>query len=282
MRRLLAALGLIAAISDAFAGELALPTLRGSNNLVPETPAYLRWSGFYAGGQVGMGIANADFANATQGLIEFALRDLALENEAHPSAWQVLGKTDTRGSSVGAFVGYNSRFDDVILGLDFNYSRTSFTAGAPSFPIARLTTAGGIGYAVELTGSASLHVTDLATLRARAGYAVGSVLPYFTVGLAAARADFSRSATVFAAQNPPTGYPSVPCDPQAGCTEIFRSNSETKNGTFIYGWSIGGGLDMLVLPNVFVRAEYEYVGFGNVGDIKAAIGTGRLGVGVKF
>jgi len=282
MRRLLAALGLIVAISDAFAGDLMLPTLRGSDNLVPGNPTYPRWSGFYAGGQVGIGLANMDFAGATRGLIAFSLRELALENEQHPSTWQVLEKADTKASSIGGFVGYNTRFDDVILGLDFNYNRASFNANAPISPIGRITSAGGNTYLVNLTGSASLHITDVAGLRARAGYAVGNFLPYFTIGVAAGRADFARSATASGAENPPTGYPTVPCDPLAGCTVFSFTRSEAKQGAFMYGWSMGGGIDMLVLPNVFVRAEFEYIAFTSIAEIKAAISTGRLGLGVKF
>jgi len=37
-----------------------------------------------------------------------------------------------------------------------------------------------------------------------------------------------------------------------------------------------------LLPNVFVRAEWEYIQFFPVQDFKIHIATGRVGVGVKF
>jgi opacity protein-like surface antigen len=279
MRRLLAAVGLIASLSNACAGEVDLATLRGSNDLLPGTPTYMRWSGFYFGGQVGYGHSTMDFSEATQSLVAFALRELALENEVHPSTWQVLGKAYPTSGSVGGFFGYNTRFDDLILGMDFNYSRTSFFANATSSPISRVTAAGGNTYLLTITGDASLRVTDVFTARARAGYAVDNWLGYATIGAAVGRADYTRTATAFGQENPAT-----PCDGSADppCTPFSFTESEAKKGAFIYGWAVGGGIDVLVMPQVFVRAEYEYVSFAPVGQIKAAVGIGRLGLGAKF
>jgi opacity protein-like surface antigen len=279
MRRLLAALGLIVAISDASAGEIAFPTLRGSNGFVPETPTYLRWSGIYAGGHVGYGYSSMDFREATQSLIAFSLRELALESEQHPSTWQVLGKSDTKGVSAGGFVGYNVRFDETVLGLDFNYSRASFYSAAPMTPISRLTSANGNTYGVTITGDASLRITDIATLRARAGYAVDNWLPYATIGVAVGRVDFTRTATVSGEENPAAICPS-PGPP--ACTPFSFTESEAKSGAVIYGWSVGGGIDVMAMPNVFVRAEYEFVNFGRIAEIRAVTSLGRLGIGFKF
>ncbi len=38
----------------------------------------------------------------------------------------------------------------------------------------------------------------------------------------------------------------------------------------------------MLMPNMFLRAEFEYVAFSPVWDIKANIQTGRVGLGVKF
>jgi opacity protein-like surface antigen len=274
MRRLLAAVGLMAAISNASADELLLPTLRGSNDLVPGNPIYLRWSGFYVGGQTGLGIASADFAHATESLIAFSLRELALENQAKPSTWQVLGKADTRGASAGVFAGYNVRYDDVVLGIDVHYNRGSFTATAPEFPIARSTSAGGNDYVVQLNGNASLHITEFGGLRVRAGYAVGNLLPYLTGGLAVGRADISRSATASGTETVPTDPPTV--------TPYSFTQSESRIGAFIYGWSVGGGIDVMLLPNVFLRGELEYVGFVQTAETNFGLKLGRLGAGFKF
>ena len=42
---------------------------------------------------------------------------------------------------------------------------------------------------------------------------------------------------------------------------------------FAYGYTAGLGLDVIVLPNVFLRAEWEYVQFFPVQDIKIHLNT---------
>jgi outer membrane immunogenic protein len=213
MRRLLVALGLIASISRAFAADYELPTLRGSDSFVPAAPAVAaccpRWSGFYAGVQLGYGVASMDFVASTQDLVAHMLRELALEAEAQPSTWQVLGKADTHSSSYGGFIGYNIGWESLIIGVEFNYSRTSFSADAPISPITRVTAAGGNTYLVTLTGGASMHITDVATLRTRAGYEIGNVLPWVMIGAAAGRADLMRFASAFGQENPNPVCPSA-------------------------------------------------------------------------
>src|SRR3954452_22968486 len=106
MRRLLVALALLASVTGASAGDFELPDLsplRGSTPYVPAAPTFTRWSGFYAGGQLGYGNSSFDFSGATQPLFAFMLRELALENEQHPSTWKVLGKADHTGTSGGGF-----------------------------------------------------------------------------------------------------------------------------------------------------------------------------------
>jgi outer membrane immunogenic protein len=49
-----------------------------------------------------------------------------------------------------------------------------------------------------------------------------------------------------------------------------------------FGYSAGVGADFLLFPNVFVRAEYEFVKFLPVSDFRSQIHSGRLGMGFKF
>jgi outer membrane immunogenic protein len=282
MRRLFVVLGLIASITGASAQEYEIPTLRGSDSFVPDAPGPLyrpRWSGFYAGGQVGGGVASTDFSGATRELVAHELRELALENEQHPSLWQVLGKTDTKSASYGAFVGYNIGWEGVILGIELNYSRSNFSTDAPVSPLSRVTSAGCCTYLVNLTGSSSMNITDFGTLRARAGYEVGNFLPYAMIGLAFGRANITRSATASGQENPAAICPSAGPSP---CTPFLFTESEAKNGAFIYGWALGGGLEIMIMPKVFLRGEYEYVAFSPIWEIKANIHTVRGGLGYKF
>jgi outer membrane immunogenic protein len=286
MRCLVVALSLIASIGGASAQEFELPTLRGSDVFAPAAaPCCPQWGGFYVGGQVGAGFSSVDFSQSTQSPIANVLQQTALENVVQPSTWQVLGKTDVRGASWGGFVGYNSRWEGAILGLEVNYSRTNLSADAPIAPLSLQTAAGGNTYNVTLTGSASTHITDLMTLRARAGYEVGNFMPFAMIGVAAARADLATSATISGQQNPPPpAVPPTPCGPPQtpNCLPFSLSGGSSKDGAFIYGWSIGGGLEVMVMPNVFLRGEYEYVAFSPIWNIKASVQTARVALGYKF
>jgi opacity protein-like surface antigen len=276
MRRLLVALALIGFVSDAVAGEFEMPTLRGSSAyeeapFVVGTPSYTRWSGFYAGAEIGYGSAHVDFSKATQSLIAFQLRELALESQQHPSTWQILGQKDTASTSYGGFAGYNSQWDDVILGVELNYSAANFFATAPNSPITRVTSAGGNTYLVQITGAGTMNITDYGTARARAGYIMKNFMPYAFVGLAVGRADITRSATVSGTE---TAGNTV--------TPFSFTGSETKNGAWLTGWAAGGGLEVLMMPNVFLRGEYEYASFAGVSGIKASVSTVRIGAGLKY
>ena len=57
--------------------------------------------------------------------------------------------------------------------------------------------------------------------------------------------------------------------------------SETRNW-FAYGYTVGVGFDFAVTSNIFVRAEWEYVQFSAINDVRVSMNSGHLGVGVKF
>jgi outer membrane immunogenic protein len=276
MRRCLVVFCLLALVTPTYAQDFDMPTLRGSSPFVPAAPQYVRWAGFYGGVQVGRSSSEMNFAGATKDLVGYLLRNTALEAEEAPSQWATLGKANPSGISYGAFIGYNVQFSDVVFGFDLHYNRPSnFTATAPATPIRRVTSAGGNTYDVTVEGSASMNITDYGSARLRAGWILGNFLPYGTVGFAVGRADISRSAHVFGQENP--------ADPCIGtCTPFDFSINETKNSQFLYGWSAGGGLDVMVMPNVFLRGEFEYISFVKAQGILAQIGTARVGGGVRF
>ena len=276
MRRLLVVLGLIASITGVSAQEYEIPTLRGADSWVPDAPGPLyrpRWSGFYVGGQLGYGAGTFDFSRTTQDLIAHQLRETQLQSEQHPSTWSVLGQNSTRGTSAGGFVGYNIGWECLILGFELNYSASNFSSTAPVSPIGRRVVVGSNIDDVDLTAAASMRITDYGTLRARAGYIINGFMPFFMIGAAFGRADVARSATTTVTQTPADG--SAP-----PATFVF-SEAEAKKA-WIYGWSLGGGLEVMVMPKVFLRLEYEYIAFVPIMEIKAQVQTARVGLGYKF
>jgi outer membrane immunogenic protein len=279
MRRLLVALALLGLVSDAFAADYTPPVLRGSDSFLPATPTYFRWSGFYAGGQVTYGSGNADFSSATDPLTAFALRNTVLEGQVGVSSWNVLGTADTGAAGFGGFVGYNTQWDDVVLGLELNYTRSSFNITAPNNPLGLNVTDTEGNFNVLSSGSASEKIQDFAVLRARAGWAFDNFLPYATVGLAVGRADLNVTSTLLV-QNTINPIP-VPAPACALATCVITS-SQSKTNAFLYGYSVGGGLEMALTRNIFARGEYEYIQWAPIWQITSHLNMTRLGVGFRF
>src|SRR6185437_8424341 len=87
-----------------------------------------------------------------------------LEDVVHPSSWPALGSASTSGSGFGGFVGYNMQFQDLIIGVEGNYTHGPETLRASQTPILdRIVTAGSLQYTVSVTGSAVLTPKDVKT-----------------------------------------------------------------------------------------------------------------------
>lgn len=99
--------------------------------------------------------------------------------------------------------------------------------------------------------SSSLKLVDYATMRARAGYAFGQFLPYGFIGGAVARMNYATTAS-------------------------------SRTNAYSAGFTAGLGIDVALMPNVFLRGEWEYVAFSPVGAIRSSTNTARVGIGVRF
>lgn len=276
MRRWVVAFWLIGLVSDASAGELGLPTLRGSN-FTAGTPQYFNWSGFYGGGHGVYSASGMDFAGSTSTLIAYILRNTTIEDTLHASTWTTLPRTSTSGTGYGGFIGYNTQWDDAVLGAEISYNHVQLYSSATDI-ISRFMTQNNVKYSATINSAASLRITDFATVRGRAGYAMGQFLPYVTLGATVARANIVRSATVTELEYDVTDAANPILI--GGIGTVTRN--ENKNGTFIFGYSASLGMDVMILPNLFARAEWEYVKFQNIDGIMANINSARVGMGLKF
>jgi opacity protein-like surface antigen len=271
-RGLRAGLAALALILMAPAGAIAadMPELlRGSY-----TPTYTRWEGFYFGGQAAYLSGGADFGNATQPLVAYILRNTFIEDTFGVSNWTTLGRRDANSTGFGAFIGYNAQWDDVVLGLEANYTKTNWMVSS-SDSISRHMDSGVTRYAATVDASSSIKLIDYTSIRGRAGYVMGHFMPYGMVGLVVGRADIMKSATVTETETTiSTGVVTGGLGP--------TTDTDNQSGKFIYGYSAGLGLDMALTPNIFVRGEYEYVQFFGLGGLKYYLNTARAAVGLKF
>jgi opacity protein-like surface antigen len=267
-------------LAFAFAPSAFADVLSWLTGAQPAAPMNVNgWAGIYIGGQVSYSGAGGDFSKTTQAPLAFALRELTLENEQQPSSWTVLGQANHSAAGFGGFAGYNTQFERLVLGVEANYDQANLSLTAPNSPISRLVTAGGIPYDVTVTGSGSVTDLNFGTLRARGGWALGNFLPYAFAGVAVGHSNINIVGTTFGVQNPPLGCPAGTSPP---CVPFSFTGTAGKNGEWMVGFTFGGGLDVALTRNVFLRAEYEYVQFAPLANLVVDVNTVRGGLGIKF
>ncbi len=283
-RGLRAALATLVLILTAPAGAIAadMPEfLRGSYS-----PSYNRWDGFYFGAQAGKTLGSADFGNADNSLVSYMLSNTELQSIV--ANFTTLPKGSTGSQSYGGFFGYNYQTGDVVLGAELNYNHMSIKIGAQDqigpilVPGANLPDGSTVLYSVIVTSAASVAIHDIVTARARAGWTYDRFMPYGFVGLAVGRADASRFATL-AGSTKTTTPPATPPAPVTGPLILPRDPQiREQEGMIAYGFTAGLGVEMALLQNVFVRAEWEFIQFPNIADFRVVANSARVGVGLKF
>ena len=112
------------------------------------------------------------------------------------SSWLVaLHGKDASGPAFGGFAGYNSQFENVVLGVEADYTNVHLK-GARTDSIGRfVTSSNGYFNDAVLSGTATAEVNGYGTLRARAGYTSGPFMPFVTAGVALGQIRTSTSVT---------------------------------------------------------------------------------------
>jgi opacity protein-like surface antigen len=281
MRWLIGALVLFGVLaSPAFAADYDIPVLRGGQ-VVPVTtvgPAlFTRWSGLYVGGDLSFNNATADFGTSTAPLVESALQDTVVQQQFTPSQVQLLGKGASSAFGGGVFLGYNTQWQDLIIGVEANYTHTNLNAATAipsSFQIARSFNppAGNVTSVTLDRASGRMSLTDYAEARARAGYVVGNLLPYGFIGMVIGGGSYNVSTRV-----------DVDCvGGTPSCSGFPLTPSAGQSNLLLWGYTVGAGLDWALTPNFFLRAEFDFDQFVPVNNISLAVVSGRLGAGWKF
>jgi outer membrane immunogenic protein len=251
MRRILLAAIMFGAASGAQAADM--PFLRGSfTDGLTSQKAF--WQGYYVGGQLSYGSS----ASKLPGNINTDMQSTFGPPDDVSYLWRPLGQAHSLNRGYGAFAGYNSQWEDVVVGVEANYLHGGFRAYSDS-----------TGYRLNpdltiqsITHSAAvIKMSDFGSLRLRAGYIMGCFLPYAYVGAGFGSQTIERSVSV-------APDPVLPA---------WTADTRTK---LVYGYSAGAGLDVMLVGGLFTRIEYEYQRVTST--IETNINTVRLGVGYKF
>jgi outer membrane immunogenic protein len=258
MRRFVLAAMMFGAVSGARAADLSdLPILRGSFADGLSTPR-ANWQGYYIGGQVAYGSITSDRNSST---VNTGLENTFVAPAGLTYKWGELGLAHGADVGYGGFFGYNSQWDDVVIGIEGNYLH----AGLSAFTAATGVTYAGTPLAVATTtnSNARVNLTDFGSARLLAGYVIGCFLPYLYAGAG------------FGSQTLVSNISATPGpDPLFG---PVSSNTKTK---LVYGYSAGVGVDVMLVGGLFMRAEYEYQRVAST--IESNINSARLGIGYKF
>jgi len=285
MRRFLLAAMMCTVAAGAQAADLAdLPILRGavSDGL---TTTRVNWQGFYVGGQGGYGSSDENFANSNANMLA-ALLDHRNIQEMDVANWNLgLGKQSSRSAAYGGFVGYNWQWTDVVVGFEGSYLHGTFggMAQASRGLVSGAPLSDGMYHDVVVNSSSAISISDMATLRARAGYAAGIFLPYAFAGIALGNADITRTVTLHDNFAPTFAgaIAACPVAPNPGppfCSTT--SASQVQHNHLVYGYSGGLGVDISLIGGLFMRAEWEYARFTS--SVDTSINTVRAGLGYKF
>jgi outer membrane immunogenic protein len=201
------------------------------------------WTGFYLGTNLGGAWSATD---ATTNVASNGAYFITTDPAQIASAG--VHRQSARGFSGGAQTGYNWQTGPLVLGVeaDFNVMRLRTSRSAT----VGYTTAPGTGFTV---GSA----TDndwLFTLRPRIGYAAGGWLIYATGGLAVSQ-----------------GHNNF------WFLDTYGSGArESASASNRVGWTVGGGLEVMLTRNWTVKGEYLFGDFGKVSAGGVVTNTGSI------
>jgi outer membrane immunogenic protein len=150
------------------------------------------------------------------------------------------GRYDVSGGLIGGTLGYNWQASNIVFGLE----------GDGSWADINGSTTGG-GFCGGASPNCSAKLDALGTVRGRLGLAFNNLLPYVTGGLAVG--DLHGAEGDIAANG------------------AFGAGSAT-----VTGWTVGGGLEYMFMPNWSLKAEYLYVDLGNHTIFNDNVGGGVL------
>ncbi len=251
MRGFLMAAVVFGAVSTAQAADL--PFLRGGF-----TDGYSRgpvsWQGIYAGAQGSWG----SLKSAVPGVGDMQGTFITPAGVS-PYLFQTPPSTaNSLNGGYGAFFGYNSQYEDVVVGIEGNYIHDGFraTTAAQGVNPATLTTVQSVTYS-----GATMKLPDFGSLRLRAGYMMGCFLPYLFVGAGFGEQTIDRAVSA----SPPPLAPA------------WMTDSKSR---LIYGYTAGVGFDVALIGGLFARAEYEYKRVTS--NFESNINTARVGLGYRF
>jgi outer membrane immunogenic protein len=266
----------VAALALATGSAIAadLPS-RKAPILPPPPPPPPMWTGFYVGLNAGGTWANSNGqylaagpAAINPGWMAWGHADpAAFQSQQLAAAIAVASASGSNNGSNGGFmgggqIGYNWQFyNSFVAGLEADIQGVASSSGGRTF-VTAAPTGGVFGDSWVGIHSARGNLQYLGTVRGRLGWlAMPTLLVYGTGGLAYGGVTLNASSMIYNntfvngvvpfAQHPQLG----PVSPMTGGANF--SNTQV-------GWTAGGGIEWMFMPNWSAKVEYLYYDLGTV------------------
>lgn len=278
---LLAVLGLCG-LNMARAADLDYDYLRGAE--YDPVPAPVGdWSGFYVGGHGGYTSAALGFKNALSPMVYQRSHDSTAESDFNASTLLSPASKRVGSASFGGYVGYNVQYDDFVFGLEADYTQFGRQGYAQDSIGRTKTNTLNLQETLRLNGTSATRINDYGTLRARLGYAIDSLMPYVTGGVAIGRARAADTLNYYDAAFDVSAYNANLAGTKTYVNSFNAAYLDTRSRTkTIAGVALGAGLEYAITPNILLRAEYQYVLFNSFDGHKVNLNTVRAGAAIKF
>jgi len=250
-------IALAAALAASFAGS-ALAADLPSKKAPVAAPPVMSWTGFYVGANAG-----GAWSGNNSGTLTISGGAPALS--AIPAGHKVFNNYG--GFIGGGQVGYNYQWQSFVIGAEADIQGLAGNAGTSNFT----GVSSGNGTTYTTYGKASSNLQYIGTVRGRVGYLVmPTLLAYGTAGFAYG----GVSSTVWLA----TGGSGGTFGGSGGGGSLSYANTQS-------GWTAGGGVEWMFLPNWSAKAEYLYYslsnGYASTGIIDTNTGAWGYGVGAS-
>ncbi len=237
------------------------------------------WGGLYGG--IHAGITNGDFR---MGNVAQEMADNAYSNHIANDLATSIARLTTSGSDqqthFGGFLGYNWLWEDVVVGLEFDYTHMKDKLQfSDTYSDGRRRDRGLFSDNINYTASARSKLGDFGILKLRMGYPIGRFLPYVTAGMVVGKQRVSGTYT--------STYTEYTLDAATGAITGINAGPTARNASigkagYNLGGAFGAGLDVAVIDNLFLRAEYQWIGMTDYRGARTTANSFRLGAGVKY
>jgi outer membrane immunogenic protein len=255
----LAALALTA--GSALAADL--PSRKGPAVLPPPPPPPPLWTGFHVGLNAGAGWGNSNGQYLAVAPTAFdagwPAGDAALASTQAAAFAAAASASVTGGNNVGFIgggqIGYDWQFyGSFLAGLEADIQGIASSGGARSI-ITAVPAGDGVSNFVGVTSGRS-NIQYLGTVRGRLGWLfLPTLLAYGTGGLAYAGVNLHTATSV-----------TSDAVTTAGFGGVNFSNTQV-------GWTAGGGVEWMFVPNWSAKVEYHYYDLGTVTQNYGLVGA---------